>query len=152
MKLKALIAAATFAGLCSTASAQLNLYEDYDIGEAVWEITPVKVDANMGDYYLEGLRSTWIDANEISKSLGHIEDYKIMGSVTPENGNFNMLLMVKYKSMAEMVPSKEKYDAFMAAWGDAKVDESRETSKTYPELREIKGQYLMQEVMMIEAE
>ncbi|MEM9288963.1 MAG: hypothetical protein AAGA36_11555, partial [Pseudomonadota bacterium] len=53
--------------LCSgAASAQLEYYEDYEVSDAVWNVTTVKVDANMGDYYLEGLKQTWVAANEVS--------------------------------------------------------------------------------------
>ena len=65
--------------------------------------------------------------------------------------DFNILLGVKYASMADIGPSREKYDAFMAAWGEANQDSSRETSKTYPELRKITGQYLMHELTMLDS-
>ena len=74
-----------------------------------------------------------------------------MVSAMPDSGHFNILLGVKYASMADIGPSREKYDAFMAAWGEANQDSSRETSKTYPELRKITGQYLMHELTMLDS-
>ena len=53
-----------FAGV---ASADLEPWTDYDIGERVSNVTTVKVDSNMIDKYLEGLKSSWVPANEILK-------------------------------------------------------------------------------------
>ncbi|MEE2879394.1 MAG: hypothetical protein VX593_10350 [Pseudomonadota bacterium] len=146
MRLTSVLAAAAVAIFAMPAAAQLNAYEDYTISDEVWLITTVKVDANMGDYYLEGLKSTWLEANKVAKELGQISDYKILGSAFPQSGHFNMMLMIKFDSMADLGPSREDYDAFMAAWGEANQDASRETAKTYPELRKITGEYVVHEL------
>lgn len=146
MTLKSILAAAALAAIAMPAASQLSVYEDYDISDEVWLVTTVKVDANMGDYYLEGLKSTWVEANEVAKELGQIADYRILGSAFPQSGEFNMVLMIKFDSMADLGPSKEDYDAFMAAWGEANEESNRETSKTYPELREITGEYVLHEL------
>ena len=96
------------------AQAQLEPFTDYEISEAVWEIGTVKVKTNAGDHYLEGLKATWVRGQEIGKDLGHIEDYAIYSSITPESGDFNLLLVTKYASLADLAPSKEKYDAFIS--------------------------------------
>lgn len=141
------IAAATLMACSMPASAQLELYQDYELSDAVWSVSTVKVDANMGDYYLEGLRSTWIASNEVSKKLGHIEDYSIYASDQPQSGEFNMLLIVKFAKTADLAPNKAKYDAFMKEWGQTAVAESRKTSKElYPTIRTITGDYIMREV------
>ncbi|ASK87335.1 hypothetical protein SPHFLASMR4Y_00550 [Sphingorhabdus sp. SMR4y] len=129
------------------AQAQLEPYADYELSDAVWSISTVKVDANMGEYYLEGLRSTWIASNEVAKELGHIEDYSIYGSDFPQSGDFNMLLIVKFANTADLAPNKAKYDAFMQKWGETKVKESRQISKDlYPTIRTITGDYLMRKI------
>ena len=79
---------------------------------------------------------------------------QIWGTITSKGSNLpglNQTRSVKYASMADLGPSKEKYDAFMTAWGNANEDSSRETAKTYPELRKITGQYLMNEVTMLDS-
>lgn len=146
MKLKSILLAAAVAAFAMPAVSQLSVYEDYDISEEVWLVTTIKVDSNMGDYYLEGLKSTWLEANKVAKELGQISDYKILGSAFPESGNFNMMLMIKFDSMADLGPSREDYEAFMAAWGAANEDANRETAKTYPELRKITGEYVLHEL------
>lgn len=152
MNIKACIVAAILSLFALPAAAQLEVYEDYTISDEVWDITTIKVDANMADYYLEGLKSTWIEASELSKELGQIEEYVVLVSALPESGDFNMLLGVKYSSLADYAPSEELYREFMTAWGEANADASRETVKTYPELRKITGQYLMHELILLEPE
>jgi len=143
----AVIAGAAMLAAATPAQAQLEPYADYELSDAVWSISTVKVDANMGEYYLEGLRSTWIASNEVAKELGHIEDYSIYGSDFPQSGDFNMLLIVKFANTADLAPNKAKYDAFMQKWGETKVKESRQISKDlYPTIRTITGDYLMRKI------
>lgn len=135
-----------FGTISTSAFAQLEPFTDYSISDEVWSITTVKIDPNMSDYYLEGIRNTWAAANDVAKELGHIEDYSIYGSDLPQSGHFNLLLIVKYKSTADLAPSKAKYDAFMKAWGEANEKMTRKTSKNYPSMRELTGQYQMRKL------
>ena len=137
----------TFSIGLTPAQAQLEPFTDYEISDAVWEIGTIKVKTNAGDHYLEGLKATWVRGAEISKELGYIEDYSIYSSITPESGDFNLLLVTKYASLADMAPSKEKYEAFMDALGQEQADAgSKRALETYPELREITGSYIMYEL------
>jgi len=126
--------------------AQLSVYQDYDVSDEVSIVTTVKVDSNMGDYYLEGLKGGWVESNELAKKLGHIEDYAIYGSAFPNSGEFNMILVVSFKSTADVGPSKAKYDAFMKEWGSEREKEGRAIAKTYPGIRTITGEYLMHQI------
>ncbi len=129
------------------AAADLEPFDDCDVSDAVWELSTIKVDANMGDAYLEGLKKTWVSGNEISKKLGHIEDYSIFRSQLPESGDFNLLLLVKFANTADLAPNKEKYQAFMKEFGEKTSKETTEhAQKNYPGMREITGQYLIREV------
>lgn len=130
----------------ATRVSQLKTYTDYDVSEATSIVTTVKVDSNMIDYYLEGLKTAWAPSNEISKDLGQIEGYNIYVSQLPNSGDFNVVLVVAFKSTADIGPSKERYDAFMAKWGEERQKESRAVAKTYPDIRTITGSYLMNEV------
>jgi hypothetical protein len=145
---KALLAAATLAVFAMPASAQLEPYKDYELGENPVSVTTIKVDANMADYYLEGIRSTWIASNKVAKELGHIKDYGIWVSQFPQSGDFNLILTVEFNSFEDLAPSKARYEAFMKAWGEENQAASRETTKTYPGIREITGEYLMLPLMM----
>ena len=86
MILRKVLGAVALTFVFSTASADLTPWEDYEESEAVWTVTTIKVAANMGDAYLEGLKNTWVAGNEVALKLGQIEDYKIYRSDLPESG------------------------------------------------------------------
>lgn len=146
MKLLPTLTALGMIAFAQPAFAQLEVYEDYDISDTVSIVTTVKVDSNMGDYYLEGLKGTWVQSNELAKELGHIEDYAIYASAFPNGGDFNMILVVSFKTTADVGPSKARYDAFMKEWGAKREKETRAVSKTYPDIRTITGEYLMHQI------
>ena len=102
----------------------------------------------MDDAYLEGLLKTWVETNEIAKKLGQIEDYEVYRSTMPQSGDFNLLLMVRYKNSADLAPDKAKYEAFMKQLGGKeKQDELDEVAqKNYPGMRDITGEYLMRKI------
>jgi hypothetical protein len=140
-------ATAAFA-LSVPASAQLKVWEDYEPQEEVIELTYVKVEEGQLDFYLEGLRSTWVKANELQKEMGHISGYGIY--VVPFGANeVNLVLRITYPNMATFDPDKAKYDAMMEAWGKANMDSSQETVReVYNKIREIKGTYILRPIEM----
>lgn len=148
MKLRNLFLSLTLIGWTGIASADLEPWKDYELSDWVSNITMVKVDANMIDKYLEGLSKTWAPANEVAKELGHIQDYWISVSQLPNSGEFNVVLGIVFENSAAMQPSQAKYEAFMAKWGEENQKQSDEIVMTYPDIREIVGQYHMREVKL----
>lgn len=146
MKLRQLLAGLILTGVASVALADLEPWTDYDISVGVTNVTTVKVDSNMIDKYLEGLSKTWAPANKVAKELGQIEGYWIHVSQLPNSGDFNVVLGVEFKDSASMQPEKAKYDAFMKKWGEENQKMSDEIVLTYPEIREIVGEYNMRSV------
>lgn len=134
-----------FAGV---ASADLEPWTDYDIGAGVSNVTTIKVDSNMIDKYLEGLKNTWVPANEVAMELGQIKSYGIFVSELPNGGDFNVILVVRFESAADLQPNKEQYDAFMKAWGEENQEKTDRIVLTYPDIRTITGEYLFREVTM----
>src|SRR6056297_2747678 len=129
------------------AAAQLQVWEDYEVSDEVWSVTMVKLDPGTQGIYLEGLKSTWIAANEVAKSLGHIEDYSIYANQAVASGAFDLMLVIKMPNTASMAPSRERYDAFMEAWGKENQDASNEkVLELYNEIREIQGEYHLREI------
>lgn len=150
MRLQAKVLACALLVGSTAAQADLEPFKDYDTSAAVWSVTTIRVDANMGDAYLEGLAKTWVATNEISKKLGQIEEYHIYRSDLPAGGDFNMMLVVKFKDAnAAAQPNKAQYDAFMKEIGKEKSDEVTQYSqKNYPAMREITGDYFMREITL----
>jgi hypothetical protein len=146
MKLRQLLTGILLAGITNVALADLEPWTDYELSEGVTNVTTVKVDSNMIDKYLEGLKQTWAPANDAAKELGHIEGYWIHVSELPNGGDFNVVLGVDYKDSAALQPSKARYDEFMKKWGEENQAKSDEIVVTYPDIREIVGEYNMRSV------
>lgn len=146
MKLRQLFAGLVLTGFASVATADLDAWTDYDIGTQVTNVTTVKVDSNMIDKYLEGLRATWAPANDVAVELGQIEEYSIYVSELPNSGDFNVILVTTMKDASAMQPSKARYDAFMKKWGEENQKKSDKVVQTYPDIRTITGEYLVRKV------
>lgn len=131
----------------AAALADLEPWKDYDQSEAVWSITTIRVHPNMDDSYLEGIAKTWVATNEAAKKLGQIEDYEIYRSDLPQSGDFNLLLMVKFRKTDDLAPTKARYDAFIKEFGKTRTDEVTDfAQENYPAMREITGQYLFRKI------
>jgi hypothetical protein len=146
MQFKSILAVILLCFISTSALAQLEPFEDYDISDELWNITMIKVDPNMGDDYLEGIRETWVASNKVAKELGQIEDFFIYRSQLSESGDANLFLVTKFANSDQLEPSKEQYDRFMKAWGEANEDRTREITKNYPSMRKITGEYLVREI------
>jgi hypothetical protein len=146
MKIHHVLATIMLACFATAASADLEPWKDYTVSESVSNVTTVKVDSNMIDKYLEGLRTTWAPTNAIAKELGQIEDYGIYVSQLPNGGEFNVVLVVIMKDAAAMQPSQERYEAFMAKWSEESQKKSEKVVMSYPDIRTITGEYLLREV------
>ena len=143
-----LAAAAAMMATATPANSQLTVWEDYTPQEQVVELTYVKVDEGQLDYYLEGLKQTWVKANEIGKELGTISSYGIY-TVPYGSNEVNLVLRITYPNMAALDADKERYDQFMEAWGKANSDSANKTVReVYNKIRQIKGTYLLREVRM----
>lgn len=147
-KLATFAIAAGALAVSAPASAQLEVWKDYTPQETVVELTYVKVDEGQLNTYLEGLKQTWVRANEIQKSLGHISDYGIY-TVPYGSNEVNLVLRINYPSMASLTADKARYDAFLNAWGKQNLDASNKTVReVYNNIRKIKGTYVLRELKM----
>ena len=147
MRIKSIFAGVAILAVSSLAWADLTPWEDYEPSDAVYSVTTVKVDSNMGDAYLEGLRDTWIPGNKIAQELGQIESWSIYRSDLQESGDFNLILVVKFANTSDLAPNKAAYDAFMAKYTQEASDAATDYSqKNYPAMRELTGQYIMREI------
>lgn len=141
------VAALGFAA-AAPAAAQLQVYEDYEPSEEVIEMTLVKVEQGQLDTYLEGLKQTWVRANEVQKEMGYVKGYGIYGVPYGENA-FNLVLTIRFANDEALTPNKERYMEFMEAWGEANMASSNETVReVYNKIRKIQGTYMLRELKM----
>jgi len=129
------------------AAAEVNVWKDYTPSDQVIEMTLINVEPGMGDVYFDSLRTTWVKANDVAKSLGHIEDYGIYAVLYGPADGFNLVLTIRMKNTSDIGPDKARYDQFMKAWGDANIASSNKTVRdVYNKIREIKGVYLLRPI------
>ena len=144
------LAAVTTLGLAAfatPASAQLQPWEDFEPSESVWSITFVDLDPGTFGIYLEGLKSTWVAANEVAKELGQIEDYAIYSNQYASGDDFDLILVIKMASTDDTAPNRERYDEFMEAYGKANIDKGNETVlELYNKIRRIQGTHLVRKI------
>lgn len=136
-----------FALFANPAAAQLQPWEDYEASDAVWSVTHVDLDPGTMGIYLEGLKSTWLAANKVAKELGQIEDYAIYANQYGSADDFDLVLVIKMASTADIAPNRKRYDEFLEAWGQANIDQSNKTVlELYNKIRRIQGNYLLREI------
>lgn len=146
MKIRHLLVGLSLSAFASIASADLEPWTDYEIDSQVSNVTTVKVDSNMVDKYLEGLRATWAPAMQVAVDLGQVESYSVYVSQLENSGDFNVVLVVRMESAADLQPTQDRYEAFMKQWGEENQKRSDEIVLTYPEIRTITGEYLLREI------
>jgi DNA polymerase III delta prime subunit len=144
----ATLAASAFA-LATPAVAQMVPFEDYEASDAVYEMVTVDIEPGEFETYLENLKNTWVAANEVAKRLGHIEDYAIYSNTNGAGDDFDLLLVIKYASTADLTPSRERYLEFMEAWGNQNEDSNQRTVReVYNKIRELTGQWHVREITL----
>ena len=76
---------------------------------------------------MEGLKSTWVAANEVAKELGQIKDYAIYSNQFGAADQFDLILVVEMESTDDIAPNRERYEQFLEAYGQANIDKANET-------------------------
>ncbi len=133
--------------LAAPASAQLKVWEDYEASDSVWVVTHVDLDPGTMGIYLEGLKSTWIAANEVAKELGQIKSYAIYSNQYGADDEFDLILVVEMESTADIAPNRKRYEEFLEAYGQANLDKANEkVLELYNKIRRIKGTYLLRKI------
>ena len=129
------------------ASAQLKPWVDYEASDSVLIVTHVDLDPGAFGIYLEGLKSTWIAANEVAKELGQIKDYRIYANQFGSSDDFDLVLVVEMESTDDIAPNRERYEQFLEAYGQANIDKGNETvMELYNKIRRIQGNYLLRKI------
>lgn len=143
----AAIATLGLAMLATPASAQLQVWEDYEASDSVWLVTHVDLDPGTMGIYLEGLKATWIAANEVAKELGQIKDYAIYANQFGSADDFDLLLVIQMESTDDIAPNRERYMKFLEEYGKANIDQANETVlELYNKIRRIQGNYLLRKI------
>jgi hypothetical protein len=124
--------------------------ELYDQG-TVWEMTFVKIKANMGEDYLKGLSKTWKASMDLLVKEKLIKSYKVLMGSASNRSDFDLLLMIESENFASFDPDPVR-DKKMAELDkkimDGMGDEYKKTIVNYETLREITGNKIMREIFL----
>jgi len=138
---KLFIAAGVAAVALSANVSAFEVFKDYTPGKEVYNVVFVRVNPNRVDDYLEGLKRTWWNGCEVSKKLGQLEECSIFLSDTASNRDFNMILVQRFASGAELDPDQGDYDKFMSEFRKQLAEaEQDKIVEGYDEIRTFFGE------------
>lgn len=133
-------------------SSNLNAQEaDLYSEGSVWNLTFVKLKANVGDDYLKGLSKTWKASMDALVRQKLIKSYKILMGEASNPQDFDLILMTEAENFASYDPNPErdaKRDDVEKKIREALGEEFQKTVSSYSTLREITGRKTMREIFL----
>ena len=127
--------------------------ETWNVGESVYVISTIDLEPNVDAQYLNQMKRTWGNNMDVFVAEGLVEEYHIFQSVNQYDGDFDLLLMVKYKNLATFDSNKKNNKR----WDDAQAKARKKLSQekveqitaTFPKMRTILDQKMMREITFI---
>lgn len=118
---------------------------------SVWNLTFVRLKANMGDEYLKNLKNTWVASMDAFVKEGMIQSYMILEGDAFGTDDFDLILMTEFKNYATFDPNPEReakmkqIEASLAAsmGGEDKMDA---VVTSYADMRRIVGRKMMTQI------
>jgi hypothetical protein len=124
--------------------AQIN--RPYHNG-GVWNIGFIRIKPGMDTLYMNYIAGQWKAEQEAQKKDGNIISYKVISVEAHTPGEFNLMLMTEYKSLAAMEASQDKAEAVaQKVVGDdaAQIKGYKERA----EIRDVLGARLAREIIL----
>jgi hypothetical protein len=114
---------------------------------SVWDIAFIRMKPGMETAYLNYVAGQWKAEQEAQKKDGNILSYKVLSVEGHSPGEFNLMLMTEYKSLAAMEAAEDKIDAVaQKVIGDD--EKQRQGYRERLEIREVMGNRLAREVVL----
>ncbi|HTX88927.1 MAG TPA: hypothetical protein VMC08_08065 [Bacteroidales bacterium] len=125
-----------------TVAQSMRQYKDGN----VWSVTFVKLKANMGEDYLNGLKNTWGAVSAEGVKQGLLVSYKILQGFASSPDDWDVMLIQEYKNLGAMEGNEDKWDAI-----EKKIVGGEDAMKTLNQnrvnMREIYGHKILREVV-----
>jgi hypothetical protein len=145
-KRKLLISCAVLVFAIAAVSVYAQVNRPYHNG-SVWGIAFIRMKPGMETAYLNYVANQWKAEQEAQKKDGNIVSYKVISVEAHTPGEFNLMLMTEYKSLAAMEASEDKADALaQKVVGDD--DKQRQGYRERAEIRDVLGERLGREVVL----
>jgi len=124
--------------------------ETWNVGESVYQVSTIDLEPNVDPQYLNQMKKTWGNNMEVMKAEGLIEEYHIFRSINQYDGDFDLLLMIKYKNLAILDSNPKNNKKWDKASEKARQvisrDQTNQITGTFPKMRTILDQKLMREI------
>ena len=144
MRKKILILLFSFTALFS------QVGETWTVGESVYQISTIDLEPNVDPQYLNQMKKTWGNNMEVMLAEGLIEEYHIFRSINQYDGDFDLLLMIKYKNLAILDSNPKNNKKWEKAQEKTREvisrDKTNQITGTFPKMRTILDQKLMREI------
>jgi hypothetical protein len=124
--------------------AQVN--RPYHTG-SVWNIAFIRIKPGMDTAYLNYVAGQWKAEQEAQKKDGNILSYKVLSVEAHTPGEWNLMLMTEYKSLAAMEANEDKAEA-VAQRVIGNDEKQMQGYKERAEIREVMGERLAREVIL----
>ncbi len=115
----------------------------------VWSLTFVRSGANKSIEYINQLAKTWVASMDEAKKEGLILDYKILSGNASNKDDYDLILMIENKSLADFDPNTEreaKFDAIEKKIRDDMKGDFQKVVDNYTQIRQIFGTKIMREL------
>ena len=136
--------------LCCFTALFAQAGETWTVGESVYQISTIDLEPNVDAQYLNQMKRTWENNMKVFKAEGIVEEYHIFKSINQYDGDFDLMLMVKYKNLAVFdsnPKNNKKWDKAEAKARDViSRDQTNQITGTFPKMRTILDQKLMREI------
>ena len=114
---------------------------------SVWNIAFIRIKPGMDTAYLNYIAGQWKAEQEAQKKDGNILSYRVLSVEAHTPGEWNLMLMTEYKSLAAMEANEDKSDAVaqrVVGNDEKQMQGYRERS----EIREVMGARLARELVL----
>ena len=127
-----------------TVYAQVN--RPYHSG-SVWNIAFIRIKPGMDSAYLNYVAGQWKAEQEAQKKDGNILSYRVLSAEAHTAGEWNLMLMTEYKSLAAMEANEDKADA-VAQRVVGNDEKQMQGYRERAEIREVMGARLAREIIL----
>jgi hypothetical protein len=136
----------TLVALIAGISVYAQVNRPYHPG-SVWNIAFIRIKPGMDTAYLSYVANQWKAEQEAQKKDGNIISYKVLSVEAHTPGEYNLMLMTEYKSLAAMEANEDKADA-VAQKVVGNDEKQMQGYKERSEIREVLGERLAREIIL----
>jgi len=113
----------------------------------VWDIGFIRIKPGMDSAYMNYVAGEWKAEQEAQKKAGNVISYKVLSVEGHTPGEFNLMLMTEYKSLASLEANEDKAEAVTqkVVGNDEK---QMQGYKDRLEIREVMGNRLAREITL----